>query len=387
MQRFPLHKNLPVLSLSFIIFLTFLFFSRLSQADELNVEIKSLENFSTVYHIIKSRYVSDQDSESLIFSAMEGMVRSLDPYSDILRKKDLEKLELHSVGQYIGIGVIIQKSDDAYVITQVFKDSPAAAAGILVGDKITKIDGVLLKEKTDKDVRKLLLGEIATKVSVEIKRGSIADSMVISQMKRGLVKANSVDCFNHDNKIKIITVFQFLKHSSREISECLEKGNRPTVILDLRNNPGGLLISAVETAELFMGIGEVVQIRDRDNRVIEKYVLRRPLPKNAPQLIVLTNRYSASAAEILAGAIRDRHAGILIGEKTFGKGVVQSVYKVSNDFYIKITTAHYYTPSAKSFDQVGIQPDIEVSDTEEFTRYDSKDLIFLKALDYIKNNS
>ncbi|MBU2514485.1 S41 family peptidase [bacterium] len=365
--------------------LLFIFSDKKSQADDLNAEIKSLEDFSTVYHIIKSRYIQVKNSEDLMFSAMEGMVRGLDPYSDILTQKDLEKLELHSVGQYIGVGVTIQKSGDLFVITQVFKDSPAAAAGIVVGDIIIKIGETILKGKTDEEIRRLLVGDIDTKVSVEIQRGTQEDAVLVKNLKRSLVKANSVECFNQDEKTKVITVFQFLKHSSREIDECMKEDNRSTIILDLRNNPGGLLISAVEAAELFLGIGEVVQIRNRENEVIEKYISRKPLPEDAPRLIVLTNRYSASAAEILAGAIRDRQAGVLIGEQTFGKGVVQTIYKVSNDIYIKITTAHYYTPSAKSFDKVGIQPDIEVSDTEGFTRYNSKDLIFMKALDYAKS--
>jgi carboxyl-terminal processing protease len=161
----------------------------------------------------------------------------------------------------------------------------------------------------------------------------------------------------------------------------MEQTGNKALILDLRNNPGGLLISAVEVAELFVDIGEIVQIRDRQNKVIERYIARESAVSDRPFLIVLINGFTASAAEIVAGVIRDRGIGLLIGERSYGKGVVQSVFPVGADLYVKITTAQYYTPSEIGFNGVGIEPDIPVHDSISASRYGQSDSVFQKAVE------
>ena len=175
-------------------------------------------------------------------------------------------------------------------------------------------------------------------------------------------------------------IYQFIKRTPKEIRSHLSGRNLKAIILDLRNNPGGLLLSAVETAEQFISLGAIVETRTRDDKVIEKYVSHRVFDGARPFLVVLINRYSASAAEILAGALKDRKEGIIVGEKSFGKGVVQSIYPLDNDIFVKLTTARYFTPGGVSFHNKGIQPDIEVKDNFHVTRYDISDKIFQKAL-------
>ncbi len=352
-------------------------------ADELNEEIKQLENFSNVFHLIKRRYVKNQTTSDLIRNAIQGMIKSLDPYSVALTKEELENLELQSVGQYTGIGVTIQYSEKKFIITQVFENSPASKLGIKPGDVIVQIDGKMLGDISEEELNQLIIGEKGTKLNVGFYSAKNPDRIVQKKIVRDLVKVNSVECFDCEHKIAIIRIHQFLKHTPREVNKFLGKRSYEAVVLDLRNNPGGLLVSAVETAEIFISMGDIVQIRDRNDRVIERYVSRRQSEFDSPFLVVLINRFSASAAEILAGAIRDRNEGILVGETSFGKGVVQSVFPVADSLFVKITTAHFFTPSGIDFNGKGIQPDYPVEDTAEQNRYDEKDQIYQKALQLV----
>ncbi len=350
-------------------------------ADSLDVEIQNMEKFSTVYQLIRHEYVKNKNSDELIRSAIEGMVKKLDPYSTVLSAEDLKKLELQSVGKYVGIGVTINQKNGRYIITQVYKGSPAKKAGLAPGDEISKINDVVLADINYQELRELLQGDIGSGMRISFRKSKNARTDQEVSLNRVLVKANSVECRRHSSAISVLAIHQFMKHTAQELKSCVKELRSSAVILDLRSNPGGLLISAVEVAELFLGIGEIVQIRDRENRVIERYVARESLPEDHPALYVLINSYSASASEILAGAIRDRGSGILIGERSFGKGVVQSVFPVGDNLYIKLTTAHYYTPSEIKFDGIGIKPDVEVNDGLAVIRYSKEDKVFLRAIE------
>lgn len=356
-----------------------------SSKDVLNLdhEIRLLEEFSKSYTLIKNRYVDQVDSGDLMRAAIKGMARSLDPYSDLLTKEEFEKLELHSVGKYVGIGLTVQKSGHHFVVTQVYKDSPAGNAGIKPGDRIVSINQQNLEDKPDSEILRLLLGKAGSSVELEIVPTVNQELRLSKTVQRQLIKVNSVECSENVGDIKLITIFQFMKHTAKEVSRCLRKESYEAVILDLRNNPGGLLIASVEVAELFLEMGEIVQIRNRRDQLIEKYISRKAEGVDT-RLYVLINRYSASAAEILAGAIKDRQVGTLVGEKSFGKGVVQSVYPVSQDLYIKLTTAYYYTPSGININGSGIEPDIMVEDNNKLNRYDNEDAVYQQTLQLIR---
>jgi len=316
----------------------------------------------------------------LVQASIRGMISGLDPYCDLFTKEELDKLELSSVGQYVGIGLSVQKKEKQYLVTQVYKNSPADQAGISVGDEIVTIDGVALTEEKNGEINKLLQGTPGSKLVIEFRKHGELEKVKTKTIGRAIIRANSVECRKYNEKIAILTVHQFLKHTAREISECLGNLDFQLLIMDLRNNPGGLLLSSVEVADLFLDIGDIVQIKDRDGRILERYIARKPLSNPKP-LFVLVNNNSASAAEIVAGAIKDRKAGVLVGTNSYGKGVVQSIYPVGDDLYIKITTARYFTPSGSDFNGIGIKPDYYVQDDTESDPYAESDRIFQKALE------
>ncbi|MCP4750352.1 MAG: S41 family peptidase [Proteobacteria bacterium] len=353
-------------------------------ADAFDKEIKNLENFSNVYHLIQRQYIKPKNGDELIRSAIRGMVKSLDPYSAVLGKKELERLEFQSIGKYPGIGVYIQNANGAFVVTQVMSSSPAALAGMKPGDIIVRIEGESLTGKSESELNRLFAGDVGTSLEVGYYHPKKPDRIIEREIKRTWIKANSVDFFEHAPEIAILRIHQFQKNTPVETDRYLQRRKYKTVILDLRNNPGGLLVSAVETAELFVGTGMIVETRDKSGQVIEKYISRRYFKTEPPFLVVLMNRFSASAAEILAGAIKDREQGILVGERSYGKGVVQTVFPLPNELYVKITTARYYSPSGTSFDKVGIEPDYLVKDSTDILRYGSNDRIFQKALKLVR---
>ncbi|MCG8342582.1 MAG: S41 family peptidase, partial [Chlorobiales bacterium] len=281
-----------VLALFLLLIVVLSSFGNRSHADSLESEFGYLENFSDVYNLIKSKYVTKFESKQLIYSAIAGMVNELDPYSSILSRKELEKLELQSVGQYVGIGVMVQKSGDQIIVTQVFENSPAQKAGIKPGDIIISIEGNLLAEKKNEEISSLLSGAEGTLVGLGFAHPEEPDNLLKVKLKRELIKANSAECRVHESEITLVSIHQFLKHTAREIVDCKTRHNNQSLIVDLRNNPGGLLISAVEAADLFVGLGDIVQVRDRENRIIERYIARAPVSEKPPLLIILINRYS-----------------------------------------------------------------------------------------------
>ena len=364
-----------------------LLFGSFCGGSELDDEIKNFENFSNVYHLILQDYVEEKSKTELIHSAIEGMVKSLDPYSEILTKEELDDLELSSVGKYAGVGIHVQKKNRLFVVTQVFKSSPAELAGLEPGDVLVKINDIHLAGKSDIELQRMVQGEKGTVLHVSYYKKDDPIKVLVQVMERDWIIANSVDFFKSESDIGILRIYQFIKQTPKEVKSYLSGKKFGALIIDLRNNPGGLLLSAVETAEQFLSIGPIVETRNRNDEVMEKYISNRAVEEDQPFLVVLINRYSASAAEILAGALKDRKVATIVGEKSFGKGVVQSVYPLNNEIFVKLTTARYYTPGGLSFHGKGIQPDIEIADTLGTARYDKSDTIYQQALKIARNRS
>mgnify|MGYP005626502167 FL=1 len=351
-----------------------------SRADTLDEEIRALESFSKTYHLIQSQHIQTRTAQQLIRFAIEGMVSRLDPYSAVFDREELEKLESYAVGKYAGIGVSIQKHKGVYLVTQVITGSPAEQAGLKPGDVLVQLGEVALGDQRESDLGRLVSGEIGTPLLVGFYHPEKPEEIIKRSIVRALLKASSVNFFERDPSTAVIQIQKFQKTTPAEVEAVLEKKDYSAVILDLRNNPGGLFLAAVETAELFISGGDIVETRDRENKLIERYVSQKIAQQKPPVLIVLINRYSASSAEIVAGAIKDRDVGLIVGEKSFGKGVVQSIFPLGNDLFIKMTTARYMTPSGVNFHEIGIEPDHFVADTFEITRYGSKDRIYRKSL-------
>jgi carboxyl-terminal processing protease len=374
---------------AFILLVLGLTMPGVSRGDSLDEEIQALQGFSQAYHLIQAQHLQSQTTQQLIRYAIEGMVSRLDPYAAVYDTEELKRLESHAVGKYAGIGISIQKVKGLYVVTQVINGSPSEQAGLLPGDILVQLGGATLGNQRDNDLSRLVHGEIGTPLLIGFYHPENPDDIIKRSIVRELIKTTSVNFFERDSATAVIQIQQFQKSTPAEVESVLEKKDYQGVILDLRNNPGGLFLAAVETAEIFIKSGEIGETRDRENKLIERYVSQKFDQQKSPALIVLINRYSASSAEIVAGAIKDRDVGLIVGEQSFGKGVVQSIFPLGNGLFVKMTTARYLTPSGVSFHEIGIEPDHLVADIFDIIRYSEKDPIYAKALlllDRLRNN-
>lgn len=354
-------------------------------ADDLDEEIRELEAFTRTYHLIQSQYIEFRSARQLTRAAIEGMVSGLDPYSEAIDRSKLEELKSDATGRFVGIGISIQKDNNRQIVTQVIKDSPSYKAGLRPGDVLVRLNGVVLSDQTESKLSHLVRGEVGSSLTLSFYHPDLPDNIIKKEIQRAVIHFPSVESFEADAETIVIQIIQFQKATPDEIASVLSAKPYQAVLIDLRNNPGGLFLAAVETAELFLDGGDIVVTRDRHNRVIERYIARSKDRDQIPRVAVMMNRYSASSAEIVAGAIKDRNVGKIVGEKSYGKGVVQTVFPLGDDLYVKLTTARYFTPSGISFHEVGIQPDHPVKDTIRAVRYGADDQIYAAALDLVRN--
>lgn len=354
---------------------------------DLDEEIRALESFTKTYHLIQSHYIESLDVKELVRFAIEGMVSRLDPYSEAFDKEALEELTSNATGRVAGIGLSIQRIEGETVVTQVIRNSPAEKAGLKPGDILVQLDQQQLAGQSETELNRLVSGTVGSPLTVSFHHPDQPDLIIEKTLIRELIRFPSILHFESDPSTIVIQIQQFQKNTPTEISAVLDHRHYHGIILDLRNNPGGLFLSAVETAELFIDRGEIVVTRDRENRLLERYVSRNSKPFNAARLVVIINRYTASSAEVLAGAIKDRGIGAVVGERSFGKGVVQTVFPLGDDLFVKLTTARYYTPSGLSFHDVGIEPDLPMVDTIRSRRYQPGDRLYHKALELVKGDA
>jgi carboxyl-terminal processing protease len=317
--------------------------------------VKSIELWGDVYRQISLNYVDSLNVSKLMYAGIDGMLHSLDPYSVFLDKASSSELDELTTGFYSGIGIIIAPMNGTIFITSVVDGSPAAKAGIRVGDTIVAIKGVSIRNKAYEEVKELLKGPSGTKLTLEVVHPGA--QVFTATILREEVRVSTVSYAALIGDVGYIEMRSFGIRSSEDLRAAFqgllkqsEERHQPLkgLILDLRNNPGGLLSAAVDTAALFVSKGsEVVSIRSRLKENSKEY-LTAAEPVNATiPLAVLINKQSASAAEIVSGAIQDLDRGVIIGERSFGKGLVQSVLNLLYDHSLKLTTAKYYTPSGR----------------------------------------
>ena len=354
-------------------------FSTVGENAEVDQEIILLEKFSTIYNLLHRYYVKPLTKQKLIEKAIAGMLSGLDPYTRLMSRQEVEELELESLGKFKGIGVSTQKIEEKIVVTQVYAGSPAAGAGIRPGDIITTINNHPLADITVQKLTSLTRSDTNTHIVLTFYHPELKDKKKTVKLYKNWVQIKSVKAYPMPPKLLTIQIGQFQKSTPDELKEVITRYPLPVVILDLRNNPGGLLLAAVESTEIFLTRGLIVETRDKHNKVIKRYISRRGKNGYSPHLIVLINRFTASAAEIFAGALKERGKAQLFGERSFGKGVVQSILPVTSDLYLKVTTAKYYTPSGKEIHHIGITPDHLIKDTNQIPRYQQNDPIFQKA--------
>ncbi|MDD5772537.1 MAG: S41 family peptidase [bacterium] len=324
---------------------------------------QDLRLFSDVLSLVQGNYVEEVKSSDLIYGAIRGMIGTLDPYSQYMRPEDYKEMQIHTKGSFGGLGIVIAVKDNLLTIVSPIEGTPAFRAGLHTDDRIIKIDGEPTKDLTLEQAVNKMRGPKGTKVSISILREG-EDELLEFNLIRDIIKIKSIKAKMFPDGIGYIRLMEFKENSGEEMGKAIEKlkaEGMKSLILDLRHNPGGLLNVSVQVVDYFIPKGElVVYTKGRNaDQTVEFRSDREPIDKNIP-LVVLVNKGSASASEIVAGAIQDHHRGIIVGEKTFGKASVQTIIPLSDDSGLRLTTAHYYTPSGRMIHGVGITPDLVV---------------------------
>lgn len=336
--------------------------------------------FLRTMHLLKNNYNGEVDNHMLFDGAIKGMVESVgDPYTVYLNRKDYKQLSEMTNGTFGGIGIVFGKRGDDYVVISALPDNPGALAGIKSGDIITAVDDVATRTLNMEQVAQKIRGQQGTEVLLELK-GKDGQLRKVRVIRKEIKNPSVGGQFVPETKIGYIRVAVFNESTVEDFTkeyQKLEQQGMQSLILDLRGNPGGILDAGVGVARMLVPKGPIVSVIDKDGN---KYVESSTLEKVKYPLAVLVDHGSASAAEIVAGAIKDTKAGRLFGVKTFGKGSVQSVYRLDNSTAVKITVAKYYTPSGVSIHNVGIEPDevVELPDTA------TKDVQLKAAVEYLK---
>jgi carboxyl-terminal processing protease len=322
---------------------------------------ESLEVFSEVLRQIEKNYVEPQDTQKLIYGAIEGMVQNLDPHSSFLTKEEHQELLIETKGSFSGVGIEITIRENILTVVSPIEGTPAYDAGIKAGDRIIGIDDKPTNDMNLTDAVKSIRGRKGTQVKLTVKREG-DDKPLEFSITRDVIPLISVKHFFLTPEIGYIRVSNFQSKTSHDLSLALKKIEKGKdlkgLILDLRNNPGGLLSQAIEVADLFLDSGIIVSTRGRNHSQDMEVPAQINKEKRDYPIIILVNGGSASAAEIVAGALQDNKKALVLGTKTFGKGSVQTILPLSDGSGLRLTTAKYYTPSGRSIQLSGIDPDI-----------------------------
>lgn len=339
-----------------------------NKAQSKNDLYNQIELFSDAISAVRNDYVTEVDSKKIIYGSLRGMLSSLDDFSSFLNPDEYKEISVETKGEFGGIGVEITLKDGILTIITPIAGTPADSAGIKPGDKIVRINGKTTKNITLNDAVKMMRGEPGTQLTLTIWREKEEKVLDIA-IKRAVINVTSIkDAHLIEDKIGYIKLIEFQQKAGRELEDVLKKlegQGMDALILDLRNNPGGLLDVAIEVSEKFLAKDQVV-VSTKSRNQSQNAVFKSKGQFQHPQypIAILVNEGSASASEIVAGALRDNKRAILLGTKTFGKGSVQTVIPLKDGSALRLTTASYYTPSGKSIRSEGVAPDVIVEQEE-----------------------
>ena len=342
--------------------------SRIHASDEVPVE--DIEQFVDIFKRIKEQYVDEVNDDELFKNAIQGMVNGLDPHSDFLSKDDFDELKIGTTGRFGGLGIEITQEDSYIKVISPIDDTPAMRAGILAGDMIIKVDDKDLKDVPINDAVKLMRGEPGTSVEVTILRKK-ENKPIILVIQREIIISKGIKTKIFKNNIGYIRLSNFQSNSTSDLQTAFYKLNKESnnklqgLIVDLRNNPGGVLGAAVGISDLFLQNGKIVETKGRSSNSELKYEATARDISNGMSLVVLINEGSASASEIVAGALQDNKRATILGTKSYGKASVQTIQELSDGSALKLTTAKYYTPLGKDIHENGIIPDVIVEPSED----------------------
>jgi len=342
---------------------------------------EKLDSFGDVFDLIQKNYVEEVEDEKVIEFAINGMLQALDPHSGYMNTEQYIEMQEETEGEFGGLGIEVTMENGFIKIITPIDDTPAAEAGVMPGDFITHINGESIQGQSLQEGVEKLRGLVGTSVEISIARAG-EDEVLIKSIKRAIITVQAVK-FRREDNIGYIRLISFSEQAGKGIKKAIKslqkeigEKNISGFILDLRNNPGGLLGQSIDVTNHFLSSGEIVSTKGRGKRNIARFDATKGDLTNGKPLIVLINEGSASASEIVAGALQDHKRAIILGAQSYGKGSVQTIFPLNDKSAIRMTTALYYTPSGDSIHKIGVIPDIEVK--SDFSNENETD----KQLDY-----
>ncbi len=354
-------------SKNIFLFLLIIFFSKANAANEDDI-YKKIDLFSEVLDKINKEYVDDVNQSEAMDAAINGVLQSLDPYSAYMSPEIFENMQTETSGEFGGLGIEVSMEHGVVKVISPIDNSPAYKVGVKAGDYIVKIDDIQVQGKSLTEAVELMRGPVGTDIEITVRRRGEKKALTFI-ITRDIIEVASVKSKVINEKTGYLRLTSFNENSSDQIKDRIKEFNKnekiENYILDLRNNPGGLLSQAIKISDFFLENGEIVSTKSKRKYENRKWFAKKGDILNDITMLVLINYGSASAAEIVAGALQDHKRAILIGESTYGKGSVQSIIPLKNDGAIRLTVSKYYLPSGKSISDVGVTPDIVVTENSE----------------------
>ena len=364
-----------ILTKRFFIFFIILLFTFQKSFSENTDIYKKIDLFGEVLEKISKEYVDEVDQSKSMDSAINGLLQSLDPYSAYMTPESFEGMQTETSGEFGGLGIEVGMEAGVVKVISPIDNTPASKAGLKAGDYIVKINNTQVQGKSLMEAVELMRGPVGSSIEITVRRRGVKKALIFN-ITREVIQVQSVKSELIDNNIGYIRLTSFNENSSEQIKEKINKLNKNKdlkgYILDLRNNPGGLLSQAIKISDFFLENGEIVSTRSRQASENRKWFAKKGDLTNGKTLIILINYGSASASEIVAGALKDHKRAIILGENSYGKGSVQSIIPLKNRGAIRLTIAKYYLPSGKSISEVGVTPDIEVAEGSDDFKFNSE---------------
>tara|TARA_B100000941_G_scaffold287855_1_gene263743 strand:- start:102 stop:1241 length:1140 start_codon:yes stop_codon:yes gene_type:complete len=353
-----------------VIFFIFFFAFEVTYGDTESDIYKKIDLFSEVLNKIDQQYVEEIDQVEVMDAAINGVLQSLDPYSAYLTPEMFKNMTTETSGEFGGLGIEVGMEAGVVKVISPIDNSPASKVGIKAGDYIVKINNIQVQGKSLSEAVDLMRGPVGSDIEITVRRIGIKKAIKFI-ITREIIEVASVKSETKEKNVGYIRLTSFNENSSnqirKEIKKFLNKKDINKFILDLRNNPGGLLSQAIKISDYFLDTGEIVSTKSRDNNENRKWFAKKGDILDGLTMLVLINYGSASASEILAGALKDHKRAIIVGERSYGKGSVQSLIPLNNSGAIRLTISKYYLPSGESISEVGVEPDFEVKEEgEEF---------------------
>ena len=353
---------------------TSLFFFSISHSENSDI-YKKIDLFGEVLKKINKEYVDDVDQSKSMDAAINGLLQSLDPYSAYMTPESFEGMQTETSGKFGGLGIEVGMEAGVIKVISPIDNTPASKAGLKAGDYIVKINNLQVQGKSLMEAVDLMRGPVGSSIEITVRRRGVKKALIFN-ITREIIQVQSVKSELIEDNIGYIRLTSFNENSSDQIKEKIKNFNKykdlKAYILDLRNNPGGLLSQAIKISDFFLENGEIVSTKSRKVSENRKWFAKKGDITNGKTLIVLINYGSASASEIVAGALKDHKRAIILGENSYGKGSVQSIIPLKNRGAIRLTIAKYYLPSGKSISEVGVTPDIEVIEGSNNFKFNSE---------------